>query len=330
MHFRDGAALMRTVPDISRCFARALAMPNLNPPLCDVQQVRDYRQRLQAAIPQGTHFQPFIAFYLRDHTTPKDIEAAAQDILAVKFYPAGVTTFSSLGVTDIVHLYPVLEKMEKMDIVLAIHAEEADASIDVYDREKYFIERRLQPLIAHFPQLRVVVEHISTALAVDFVRDASPYIAATITAHHLLCDRNALFAGGLHPHYYCVPLLQNASHRNALLAAATSNNPKFFLGSDSAPHTQSNKESACGCAGCYTAYAAIELYAEAFASVNALHRLEDFASRHGAAFYGLPQNDATITLHAQTWRAPETIPFAEDVLVPWRAGEELHWRLSMT
>ncbi|MBV2235024.1 MAG: dihydroorotase [Sterolibacterium sp.] len=331
LHLRDGAALAAVLPDTARQFARAIVMPNLKPPVTTVTQAAAYRQRILHALPANLHFEPLMTLYLTDTTTAADIDAAsASDFVhAVKLYPAGATTHSDAGVTDLNRCQAALARMEECGLPLLVHGESTDPAVDIFDRETVFIERTLQPLLRHFPGLRLVMEHITTRQAVQFVTESSANVAATITAHHLLLNRNDLLVGGVHPHHYCLPVLKRETHRQALLAAATSGNPKFFLGTDSAPHARHAKEAACGCAGCYTAHAAIELYAEAFDAIGALDRLEGFASFHGADFYRLPRNREQITLRKESWRVPASQPYVEgDPLIPLRAGENIAWRLQ--
>jgi dihydroorotase len=334
LHLRDGAALAAVLPDTARRFARAIVMPNLKPPVTTVAQARDYRQRILAALratptADAAGFEPLMTLYLTDRTPPAEIEAARQTdfVHAVKYYPAGATTNAENGVTDWRHVRTVLARMEQLQLPLLLHGEVVDADVDVFDRERVFLDRHLAPLQRDFPGLRIVLEHVTTADAVDYVRTAGANIAATITAHHLLWNRNAIFAGGLRPHAYCLPVLKRERHREALLAAATGDEPRFFLGTDSAPHARAAKESDCGCAGIYTAHAAIELYAEAFESVGRLDRLEAFASWRGADFYRLPRNRGTLTLERVPWTVPATLPFGEQSLVPMRAGQPIAWRL---
>ncbi|MDO8348294.1 MAG: dihydroorotase [Rugosibacter sp.] len=330
LHLRDGAALAAVLPDTARRFARAIVMPNLKPPVTTMALAAAYRQRILDALPQGMNFEPLMTLYLTDNTAPAEIDAAQKSgfIHGVKLYPAGATTNSDAGVTDIGKCAATLARMEKLGMPLLVHGEVTDAAVDVFDREAVFIERVLVPLRRDFPALKVVLEHVTTAEGVDFVHAAGANVAATITAHHLLLNRNALFAGGLRPHHYCLPVLKRERHRQALLAAATSGSPKFFLGTDSAPHGKSTKETACGCAGCYTAHAAIELYAEVFEAAGALDALEGFASFHGADFYGLPRNTGRITLLRDPLDVPPCLDYlADDVLVPLRAGETVAWRL---
>ncbi|MEO1750144.1 dihydroorotase [Thiofaba sp. EF100] len=331
IHLRDGAMLKAVLPDVAREFARAIVMPNLVPPVVITEDARAYRERILAALPAGASFQPLMTLYLTGNTPPEEIaRAKASGIVhAVKLYPAGATTNSDRGVTDIRAVYPVFEAMQREGMVLCVHGEVVDPGVDIFDREKVFIDRVLAPLLRDFPELKVVMEHITTRDAAEFVKAAPANVGATITAHHLLYNRNAMLVGGIRPHYYCLPILKREEHRQALVAAATSGNPKFFLGTDSAPHPKNAKESSCGCAGCYTAHAAIELYAEAFDQAGALGRLEGFASHFGADFYGLPRNEGRITLVKEAWTAPAPIEVEPGVeLVPLRTGEALHWRLT--
>lgn len=330
LHLRDGAHLRAVLPDTARRFARAIVMPNLKPPVTSVGLAARYRARILDALPPGMRFEPLMTLYLTEATTPADIAEATESgiVAAVKYYPAGATTHSAAGVTDIARCHGVLAAMEEAGLPLLVHGEVTDPAVDVFDREKMFLERVLLPVVRRFPRLRVVVEHITTCEAVDFVEAASENVAATLTAHHLLLNRNALFQGGLQPHHYCLPLLKREIHRGALLRAATGGNPKFFLGTDSAPHTRATKETACGCAGIYTAHAAIELYAEAFEQAGALERLEAFASFHGADFYRLPRNEDRITLEKTHWNVPSQLAFGDEVLIPFRAGERVAWRLA--
>ncbi|WP_291995246.1 dihydroorotase [Candidatus Accumulibacter sp. ACC003] len=330
LHLRDGEALASVLPHTARQFARAIVMPNLRPPVTTVVAAAAYRARILAAVPAGTIFEPLMTLYLTDGTTVDEIRRAVDSdfVRAVKLYPAGATTNSDAGVSDLERCAAVLEEMERSSLPLLVHGEVTDPAIDVFDREKVFIERILRPLLARYSGLKVVFEHITTSDAADFVAACGPRVAATITAHHLLYNRNAIFAGGIRPHYYCLPVLKREVHRQALLRAATSGSPKFFLGTDSAPHAQTTKEVSCGCAGCYTAHAALELYAEAFASANALHRLEAFASFNGPDFYGLPRNAGQVTLVEEEWRTPQSFAYGDgESLVPLRAGELLRWRL---
>jgi dihydroorotase len=330
LHVRDGDALGAVVPHTAQQFGRAIIMPNLQPPVTTTGQAIAYRERILAAVPGDNRFTPLMTLYLTNKTTADDIiEARASKLVqAVKLYPAGATTHSAAGVTDISKTYAVLETMEEQDLPLLVHAEVTDPHVDVFDREPVFISRHLAPLIEQFPKLRVVLEHVTTREGIQFVTGAPATVAATITAHHLLLNRNAMFRGGLQPHAYCLPVLKRESHREALLAAATSGNSKFFLGSDSAPHTRERKESACGCAGIYTAHAALELYAQAFEDAGALDRLENFASHFGPDFYDLPRNTDRITLEKQDWQVPDSYPMSGSSLVPLFAGETLHWRVK--
>ena len=327
LHLRDGAVLADVVADTARVFARAIVMPNLRPPVTTTAQALAYRGRIVAALPAGGRFDPLMTLYLTDNTAPEEVAAARRSgyVHAVKLYPAGATTNSESGVTDLRRVHPVLEAMQAEGMPLLIHGETTDPAVDVFDRERVFIERTLMPLIESFPHLKVVLEHITTTEAVDFVMAASGPVAATITVHHLLLNRNAMFSGGLRPHHYCLPVLKRETHRRRLIEAATSGSPKFFLGTDSAPHARTAKEADHGCAGIYTAHAAMELYAEVFEEEGALDRLEAFASHFGADFYGLPRNRETITLRRRSWRLPEARPFGGDSLVPLRAGTECRW-----
>ena len=330
LHLRDGEALAAVLPHTARQFARAIVMPNLKPPVTTVADAAAYRERILAALPAGLDFEPLMTLYLTDRTSPDEIRRAADSgfVKAVKLYPAGATTNSDAGVTDLAHCAAALAEMERLGLPLLVHGEVTDPAIDIFDREQVFIERVLQPLLARHPGLRVVFEHITTAEAAAFVSEAGDNVGATITAHHLLYNRNAIFVGGVRPHYYCLPVLKRERHREALVRAATSGNPRFFLGTDSAPHARGTKEAACGCAGCYTAHAALELYAEAFDAAGALDRLEAFASFNGPDFYRLPRNRARITLVRESWTPPPEYPFAGgETIVPLRAGEALHWAL---
>jgi len=304
-------------------------MPNLQPAVTTTDAAHAYRERIRAALPAGSAFEPLMTLYLTDETSAAEIAQAKASgfVHAVKYYPAGATTNSQSGVTALAHAYPALAAMEREGLVLAIHGEVTDPDVDVFDRERVFVERELAAIVRDFPALRIVLEHVTTREAVAFVTDASPNVAATITPQHLLHSRNALFAGGLHPHLYCLPVLKRETHRRALVAAVTSGNPKFFLGTDSAPHARGAKENACGCAGCYSAPVAMPVYAEVFEDANALDRLEGFASLHGARFYGLAVNADSMTLAREAWRVPDALPFGDDTIVPLHAGEELRWRL---
>ncbi len=332
VHLRDGALMAGVLADTAARFARAIVMPNLKPPVVTVAQARAYRDRIMAALPGGADFTPLMTLYLTDSTPPSEIKAAAASgfVHAVKYYPAGATTNSDEGVTAMAKVTPALEEMQRAGLPLLVHGEVTDAHVDVFDRERVFIEHVLQPLVRDFPALKIVFEHVTTGEAVDFVLDAPANIAATLTAHHLLLNRNAMLAGGMRPHHYCAPVPKRERDREALVRAAVSGNPKFFLGTDSAPHARHAKESACGCAGIYTAHAAIELYAGVFEQAGALDKLEGFASFYGAGFYGLPRNQGKITLKRESWRVPDSLPFGEHTLVPFRAGGECTWKLSKT
>lgn len=328
IHLRDGTALQQTVLDAAKVFGRAIIMPNLVPPIKNTEQALAYKQRIIAARPNNSHFEPLMTLYLTDNTSRQDIKTAKQSgiVYAAKLYPAGATTNSDSGVTSLEGVYPILECMAEESLPLLVHGEVTRSDIDIFDREKYFIDEQLSKLVKQLPHLKIVLEHITTQEAVDFVTTAPVNIAATITAHHLLYNRNHMLVGGIRPHYYCLPILKRNIHQQALIKAATSGNPKFFLGTDSAPHPQHSKETACGCAGCYTAHAAIELYAEAFDRANALDKLENFASYFGPNFYGLAVNKDTITLVRKNWLVPATLPFGEKQIIPLRAGETIHWQ----
>ena len=329
LHLRDGALLAETVPATARAFARAIVMPNLVPPVLDAEAAMAYRQRIEAARPAESHFAPLMTLYLTDHTTAEMIHAAhAAGVVAVKLYPAGATTHSDLAVTSLDRLEPVFEALTELQMPLLIHGEVTDEQVDIFDRERVFIERHLVPMVSRFPHLKVVMEHITTAQAVEFVLSASERVAATITPQHLLMNRNHLLVGGIRPHNYCLPVLKRRRHQEALQQVAISGNPKFFLGTDSAPHLQGRKESPCGCAGCYSAPAALELYAEIFEQLGALDKLEAFASHFGADFYGLPRNRGSVTLKREPWQVPERVQLADgQTLVPYWAGQTLNWRL---
>ncbi len=329
LHLRDGALLAETVPATARAFARAIVMPNLVPPVLDAEAAMAYRQRIEAARPAENHFAPLMTLYLTDHTTAEMIHAAhAAGVVAVKLYPAGATTHSDLAVTSLDRLEPVFEALTELEMPLLIHGEVTDEQVDIFDRERVFIERHLVPMVSRFPHLKVVMEHITTAQAVEFVLSASDRVAATITPQHLLMNRNHLLVGGIRPHNYCLPVLKRRRHQEALQQVAISGNPKFFLGTDSAPHLQGRKESPCGCAGCYSAPAALELYAEIFEQLGALEKLEAFASHFGADFYGLPRNRGRVTLKREPWQVPERVQLADGhTLVPYWAGQPLNWRL---
>lgn len=327
LHVRDGAALAAVVPATARQFGRAIIMPNLKPPVTTAAQAVAYRERILAAVPRGVSFEPLMTLYLTDNLPAEEIRRAkAAGVVAVKLYPAGATTNSDAGVTDLRKTYATLEAMQREGLLLLVHGEVTDAEIDLFDREKAFIDQKLIPLRADFPELKIVFEHITTREAVQYVGEAGRHTAATITAHHLLYNRNAIFLGGVRPHYYCLPVLKREEHRRALVNAATSGSAKFFLGTDSAPHPAHLKEHATGCAGCYTALSALELYAEAFDAAGALDKLEGFASFHGPAFYGLPRNTGTVTLQRKPWTLPESVPFGEAQLKPLRGGETLAWQ----
>jgi dihydroorotase len=331
LHLRDGAAMAAVLPDTARRFARAIVMPNLKPPVTSVALAAAYRERILAALPAGMSFTPLMTLYLTDNMPPAEIDAARASgfVHAVKLYPAGATTNSDAGVSDLKKCRATLARMEKLGVPLLVHGEVTDPAVDIFDREAVFIETVLSPLLRDFPALKVVLEHITTSDGIDFVRDSGRNVAGTLTAHHLLLNRNAIFAGGIRPHNYCLPVLKRETHRQALLAAAVSGNPKFFLGTDSAPHAQSAKESACGCAGCYTAHAGIELYAEVFDAAGALDKLEAFAGFYGADYYGLARNAEKISLRREPMPVPASLDFlGSDRLVPLRAGESVAWRLA--
>jgi dihydroorotase len=328
LHVRDGAALSVVVPHTAAQFARAIIMPNLKPPVTTAEQALAYKKRILAAVPPGMAFEPLMTLYLTDNLDPAEIaRAKAAGVVACKLYPAGATTNSDAGVTDLRKIYPVLEAMQREGVLLLVHGEVTTSDIDLFDREAVFIERHLMPLRRDFPALKIVMEHITTSEAVQYVSAADSNLAATITVHHLLYNRNAIFTGGIRPHYYCLPVLKRETHRQALVQAAISGDPRFFLGTDSAPHPAHLKEHATGCAGCYTAHAAIEMYAEAFDQVGALDKLEGFASLFGADFYDLPRNTDRITLRRENWTPPESYAFGEAELKPLRSGESLPWRL---
>jgi dihydroorotase len=330
LHVRDGAVLNDVVPHTAKQFARAIIMPNLRPPVTTVEQALQYRERVLAAIPGGIQFEPLMTLYLTDNTNVDEIHKAAESehVHAVKYYPAGATTNSDSGVTDIKKAYPTIKAMAECGLPLLLHGEVTDPAVDMFDREAVFIANILKPLLDTIPDLKMVMEHITTKQAAEFVQQAGDKVGATITPQHLLYNRNAIFQGGIRPHYFCLPILKREQHREALVAAATSGNCKFFLGTDSAPHAQAAKESSCGCAGMYSAYSAIELYAEAFEKAAALDKLEGFASQHGADFYGLPRNTDSITLIKQEWTVPEKLPFADETIIPMRAGETVGWKLG--
>ena len=329
LHVRDGAALQTVVPHTAAQFGRAIIMPNLKPPVTTAELALAYKARILAAVPQGVAFEPLMTLYLTDNLPPEEIvKAKAAGVVACKLYPAGATTNSDAGVTDLKKIYPTLEAMQKVGMLLLVHGEVTSSDIDLFDREAAFIDTQLIPLRRDFPELKIVFEHITTKDAADYVMAADRFVGATLTAHHLLYNRNAIFTGGIRPHYYCLPVLKRETHRVALLNAATSGNPRVFLGTDSAPHPAHLKEHASGCAGCYTAHAAIEMYAEAFDTVGKLDQLEAFASFNGADFYGLPRNTGTITLKREAWTPPESFQFGEAELKPLRSGEALPWRVA--
>jgi dihydroorotase len=330
LHLRDGAAMASVLADSARRFARAIVMPNLKPPVRSTYQALDYRERILGALPEGASFEPLMTLYLTDDTPPEEIARAKLSgrVHGVKLYPAGATTHSDAGVTRISRCFHALEKMQEVGLPLLVHGESTDPAIDVFDREKAFIDEVLGPTVERFPGLKIVLEHITTRDAVQYVEVTGPNVAATITAHHLLMNRNALFMGGIRPHHYCLPVLKREEHREALVEAAVSGNPKFFLGTDSAPHPRGDKEAGCGCAGIYTGHAALELYAVAFEEAGALDRLEAFASVSGARFYGLPVNEDTVTLVREEWIVPQRLKFGDAELVPLRAGESIPWKLA--
>ena len=330
LHLRDGAHLRAVLPDTASRFGRAIVMPNLRPPVTTTEAALDYRRRIVEALPAGSRFEPLMTLYLTDNTQPAEIARAKASgvVHAVKYYPAGATTNSDSGVTDLARCHDVLSAMADIGVPLLVHGEVTDAHVDIFDRERVFIERVLAPLTQRIPTLKIVFEHVTTREGVEFVRGASSNVAATITAHHLLLNRNALFAGGVRPHHYCLPVIKRETHRQALIGAATSASPKFFLGTDSAPHAKHTKENACGCAGIYTSHAGIELYAEAFDEAGAIDRLEGFASHFGADFYGLARNVEAITLEKVEVAVPEDFAFGAETIVPFRAGEKVRWRLA--
>jgi len=330
LHLRDGPVLQYTVPATARVMKRAIIMPNLQPPVMNAEQAHDYRQRIMSKVPQGLNFDPLMVLYLTDYTTPEMIQEAAEagHIVAVKLYPAGATTNSASGVTDLGKLDELADALTEHDIKLLVHGEVTHSNVDIFDREKRFLDEILSPLVSRNPDLNMVVEHITTKDAAEFVKSQGDNVAATITVQHLAYNRNHMLVGGIKPHYYCLPILKRNIHQQALQEAVVSGSSKFFLGTDSAPHAKGAKESACGCAGCYTAYAAIELYAEIFDDLGALDKLEGFASHFGPDFYGLPRNSDEITLIKKDWQAPHELPFGDDVIVPLRAGETLRWKLD--
>ncbi|WP_461480926.1 dihydroorotase [Porticoccus sp.] len=329
VHLRDGDILAYTVPDAARYFGRAIVMPNLVPPVLNTAQAQAYRERILQQRPAGNQWQPLMVLYLTDNTDPQEISRAKRSglVFACKYYPAGATTNSDSGVTELSNIYPVLARMEQEGLPLLLHGEVTDTEVDIFDREAVFIDRHLGKLTAAFPGLKIVLEHITTREGVQFVSEAPANVAATLTPQHLLFNRNQMLAGGIKPHYYCLPILKRQQHQQALVAAATSGNPKFFLGTDSAPHATHRKENPCGCAGCYSNHAAIEFYAEAFEQAGALAKLEGFASHFGADFYGLPRNTDSITLEKAPWQSPALLPFAGDTLTPLGGGELRQWRV---
>ncbi len=329
LHFRDGAAMASVVPFTAQQFGRALVMPNLKPPVTTVAMASDYRDRILRAVPAGVEFSPLMSLYLTDGTTVDEVARVASSdfVHAFKYYPAGATTNSDSGVTSLAKVYPVLEAMQRLGVVLCIHGEVTDPTTDVFDREALFVEGSLQQIARDFPALKMVVEHITTKEAADFVTASGADVAATITPQHLLYNRTSIFTGGIRPHFYCLPILKRETHRQALLKAATSGSAKFFLGTDSAPHAKNSKEACCGAAGCFTSHAALELYAEAFDSVGALDKLDDFASRFGAAFYGLPRNSGQVTLKRESWIPPDEFAFGGETIVPLTVGRSLFWKL---
>jgi len=330
LHLRDGQVMASVLEDTARRFGRAIVMPNLTPPVCTTQQALHYRERILGELPEGSSFDPLMTLYLTDDTPPEEIGRAKLSgrVHGIKLYPAGATTNSDAGVTRLSRCFQTLEKMEQLGLPLLIHGEVTDPMVDVFDREKAFVDEVLGPIVERFSNLKIVLEHVTTRDAVQYVEVTGSNVAATITPHHLLLNRNALFLGGIRPHHFCLPVLKREAHREALVAAATSGNPKFFLGTDSAPHSRASKEAACGCAGVYNAHAAIELYATAFEEAGALDKLEGFASHFGADFYGLPRNQDTITLIRKEWTVPKTLRFAGEELVPLRAGETIPWQLA--
>jgi dihydroorotase len=330
LHLRDGDVLPCVVPHTARQFARAIVMPNLRPPVTTVEQAQAYRERILAAVPQNLSFTPLMTLYLTDTTSPGEVLSAVESgiVHGVKLYPAGATTHSDAGVTDIRRCYRALDAMQRNGLPLLVHGEATDPEVDVFDREAVFIERVLAPLMKDFPGLRVVLEHITTADAVAFVREGGERLGATVTPQHILMNRNALFQGGIRPHHYCLPVLKRERHRRAIMEVLAEGHPRFFLGTDSAPHAKGAKESACGCAGIYSAHAAIELYAEAFEQAGALEHLESFASLNGARFYGLPVNESSITLVKEPWDVPPEYPLGRETVVPLRAGGQIGWRMA--
>lgn len=330
LHLRDGKFLESVVPHTAIQFNRAIIMPNLSPPVTSIEAAKAYRNRILDGIPKGVSFTPLMTLYLTDATTPKLVEEAANTnwVIGFKLYPAGATTHSEQGVSDPSRIYHLYESMEKFDVPLLVHGEVTDSETDMFDREKEFINRYLESIVRQFPELRIVFEHATTLDAVQFVNDCSPNIAATLTPQHLMYNRNVLFTGGIKPHYFCLPILKREQHRAALVAAAISGNPKFFLGTDSAPHPKTRKESNCGCAGCYSAHAALELYTEVFENEGALDKLEGFASFYGPDFYGLQRNKGKVSLVRQNWTVPENYPFGDESVIPLKAGQTLRWKFA--
>ena len=330
IHLRDGGALNLTVPHVSRYFGRAIVMPNLVPPVTTPELAEAYRQRILQHRPPGSNFEPLMTLYLTDNSTPDDIISGHENsaIIACKLYPAGATTNSASGVTNLKNIYPVLEAMQRVQMPLLIHGEVTHSEVDIFDRERVFIDQQLIPLLADFPELKVVFEHITTADAAQFVEQGNQYLAATITAHHLLYDRNHMLVGGVRPHLFCLPILKRRQHQRELLRVATSDHPRFFLGSDSAPHARLAKEAACGCAGCYSGHATLELYAQAFEMADALHQLEAFASHRGPDFYGLPRNKSRVRLSRANWTVPSKFDYCESTLIPLAASEQISWEVS--
>ena len=328
LHVRDGVALDTVVPHTAAQFGRAIIMPNLRPPVTTAEQALAYKARIQAAVPAGLSFEPLMTLYLTDNLPPDEIQRAKDaGVVAAKLYPAGATTNSDAGVTDIRKTYQTLEAMQRAGLLLLVHGEVTSSDIDLFDREAVFIDTQLIPLRRDFPELKIVFEHITTKEAAQYVTEADQYTGATLTAHHLLYNRNAIFTGGIRPHYYCLPILKREEHRLALMTAAASGDERFFLGTDSAPHAQGAKEMACGCAGCYTALHAMEMYAEAFERAGALDKLEAFASFHGPAFYGVPRNTDTITLKRESWTLPASLPLGDSHVIPLNAGEQINWKM---
>ncbi len=329
IHLRDGDALNLTVPHAAHSFERAIIMPNLIPPVMNAEQALAYKARINEKVPEGEHFEPLMVLYLTDNTDAATIEAAkAEGVVACKLYPAGATTNSDSGVTSLENIAEALSAMETQGMLLLVHGEVTDSNIDIFDREAEFIEQKLKAIVRDYPKLKVVMEHITTADAVNFVTNAGENIAATITAHHLLYNRNHMLVGGIRPHYYCLPILKRNTHQQALISAATSGNPKFFIGTDSAPHTQGRKETACGCAGAYTAYAPLSLYAQAFDDANAMDKLEGFTSHYGPDFYGMPRNTRQVTLEKFSWTMPTSFDYCGEKLIPLCADESIQWQVK--